>query len=92
LIGGIIARLAEYAVSHFNQEEAYMREVGYPGLAGHHAIHEDLKKKVGEAIEAFEKGEIVPAAIMQFLSDWLINHIMKEDRKYGEHAKKSGKA
>jgi len=92
VIGGIIARLAEYAVSHFNQEEAYMREVGYPGLAGHHAIHEDLKKKVGEAIEAFEKGEIVPAAIMQFLSDWLINHIMKEDRKYGEHAKKSGKA
>ncbi|GAB4304504.1 MAG: methyl-accepting chemotaxis protein [Desulfuromonadia bacterium] len=91
VIGSIIGRLAEYAVNHFNQEEAFMRETGYPGLAAHHAIHEDLKKKVGEAIEAFEKGEIVPAAIMQFLSDWLINHIMKEDRKYGEHAKKSGK-
>jgi methyl-accepting chemotaxis protein len=88
VIGDILSGLAEYTVSHFAQEEKFMQQHNYPEYAEHKKIHDALLKQVGETIVAFENGRAVPAAIMAFLSDWLLNHIMKVDRKYGEFALK----
>jgi hemerythrin-like metal-binding protein len=90
VIGDILAGLAEYTVSHFAQEEKFMQQHNYPDYPAHKQIHEALLKQVGETIVAFENGRAVPAEIMAFLSDWLLNHIMKVDRKYGEFAQKKG--
>jgi hemerythrin len=38
----------------------------------------------------YEHGRAVPAAIMMFLSDWLMSHIMHVDRKYGDFAVSKG--
>jgi methyl-accepting chemotaxis protein len=90
VIGDILAGLAEYAVNHFAQEERFMQQHNYPDYPAHKQIHEELLKQVGATIVDFENGRAVPAAIMAFLSDWLLNHIMKVDKKYGEFALKKG--
>jgi hemerythrin-like metal-binding protein len=92
IIGEIILSLAQYADTHFKQEESLMQQHSYPDFTAHKKIHDDLRKQVGEVIEEFERGTVVPAAIMSFLSDWLINHIMKEDKKYGSFFNKKGVA
>jgi len=90
VISTILTGLVSYADSHFKQEEQFLQKHNYPDFAAHKKIHDDLRKTVGEVIVEFEQGKAVPAAIMAFLSDWLINHIMKEDRKYGEYCRKKG--
>lgn len=90
VIGDILMGLVGYADSHFKDEEAMMQKHNYPDYPAHKQIHDDLRKKVGEVIVAFEQGRAVPAEIMAFLSDWLINHIMKVDKKYGEYFSKKG--
>lgn len=90
VISDILMGLVTYADSHFKQEEALMQQHNYPDYAAHKQIHDDLRKKVGEVIVEFEQGRAVPAEIMAFLSDWLINHIMKVDKKYGEYFSKKG--
>jgi methyl-accepting chemotaxis protein len=90
VIRTILSGLVAYADSHFKQEEAMMQQHNYPDFQAHKQLHDDLRSKVGEVIIEFEQGRAVPAEIMTFLSDWLINHIMKVDKKYGEFFSKKG--
>jgi hemerythrin-like metal-binding protein len=90
VIGDILLGLVEYAESHFSQEERFMQQHKYPDYISHKKIHDDLRNKVSEVIVEYEQGRIVPAAIMMFLSDWLIGHIMNMDRKYGDFVVKKG--
>jgi methyl-accepting chemotaxis protein len=90
VIGEILMGLVTYADSHFTQEERLMQQHAYPNYAAHKQIHDDLRKQVSEVIVEFEAGRAVPAAIMSFLSDWLINHIMKVDKEYGGYFNKKG--
>ncbi len=90
VISDTLMGLVTYADTHFKQEEALMQEHSYPDYHPHKQLHDDLRKKVGDVITEFEQGRAVPAEIMAFLSDWLINHIMKQDKKYGEFFSKKG--
>jgi methyl-accepting chemotaxis protein len=92
VIGEILLGLVQYAESHFSQEERFMQQHNYPDYTSHKKIHDDLRGKVSEVIVEYEQGRIVPAAIMMFLSDWLIGHIMNMDRKYGDFAVNKGVA
>jgi hemerythrin-like metal-binding protein len=42
----ILHELREYTVFHFNNEEEYMRSIGYPDLNKHIEEHNTLKKRV----------------------------------------------
>jgi len=90
VIGEILSGLVKYADSHFTQEERFMQQQNYPEYAAHKDVHDALRKKVAEVMGEYEQGRAVPAAIMTFLSDWLISHIMNVDRKYGDYMVKKG--
>jgi len=90
VISDILNGLVAYAESHLTQEERFLQQQNYPEYAAHKQIHDDLRKKLGELIHEYEQGRAVPAAIMSFLSDWLVTHIMKVDKKYGEFCQKKG--
>jgi hemerythrin-like metal-binding protein len=56
----------------------------YPRLIEHQSKHRDLIKQVGEFVARFERGEAtVNLDLMNFLRNWLVNHIQKVDREYG---------
>ncbi len=83
-------RLVEYTRFHFSSEEAAMEEANYPGLDEHKKIHLDLEEQaVGFFWRIKTEGEVVRAEFYHFLREWLLNHIMAEDKKYSEYLKPS---
>jgi len=83
-MAGILARLKEYTVKHFGQEEEYFDRHGYPETAQHKEIHAKLVRQVLDFEAALKSGKAkVTMDIMRFLKDWLVGHIMGTDKKYG---------
>jgi hemerythrin len=80
--------LAGYTIKHFNEEEAFMAKINFPGLESHKLIHQDLLKQFVKHKEKFEstKGKI-PDDFFAFLKVWLKSHICGIDKKYGEFSK-----
>ncbi|HUX27408.1 MAG TPA: bacteriohemerythrin [Terracidiphilus sp.] len=84
LTGPLLRNLVAYTRDHFAAEEAMMAAAKYPGLTEHHLRHRDLSQQVEGYIARFEQGEITLSLhLLNFLRDWLTNHILKEDRAYG---------
>ena len=83
IISDVLSGMIGYAGSHFNAEEAYMEQIGYPELEMHKEEHKKFKLKASYFCFSTMKNEtLVPEEILQFLSKWLINHILHTDMKY----------
>ncbi len=82
-VGGILNDLAQYTVNHFNYEEELFDKYNYPETAQHKKIHAKLVNQVIDFKKEFESGKAtVTMDLMDFLKDWLRNHIMKTDMAY----------
>jgi hemerythrin len=83
LTGPLLRKLLDYTNTHFKAEEAMMADAKYPGLADHKIKHRELIKQVEDYVARFEKGEItLNLHLLNFLRDWLTNHIQKVDMAY----------
>ena len=82
--GKILSNLIEYTREHFAAEEAMMQETKYPAFPAHCIKHRELTKQVEDYVARLEKGDItLNVHLLNFLSDWLTEHIQGEDQKYG---------
>jgi len=91
VMGKIIDGLAGYAATHFRTEETYFDRFGYPDSDSHKKVHNDFTKKVIEFKEEFDAGEIgLSILVMDFLSNWLQDHIKGADMKYGPFFNQNG--
>jgi len=91
LTGPLLHRLADYTNTHFTSEEGKMSAAKYPGLAEHKVKHRNLVKQVEEFVLRYDKGEIaLNLQLLNFLRDWLTNHIQKEDLAYSPSMVKLG--
>lgn len=76
--------LVRYAESHFADEERAMETHRYPERLRHAREHAQLVREVFELNERLQGGsEEAPEEIMEFLRDWLLQHVLQSDRKYG---------
>lgn len=76
----ILHELREYTVFHFNNEEEYMRSIGYPDLNKHIDEHNILKKRVKDFQHSVFIGDKVQFdALREMLKDWLVGHILSCD-------------
>ena len=83
VMGGILDRLVSYTVYHFGHEEKLFATHKYPENEGHIKIHQSLIAKVKEFKTKLERGDsTISMELMDFLKDWLVNHIKVIDRKY----------
>jgi len=83
LTGPLLRKLLDYTNTHFSTEEKMLADAGYPGLADHKVKHRALIQKVEGYSVRFEKGEItLNLHLMNFLRDWLTEHIQRTDREY----------
>ena len=80
--GKILRGLAEYAKTHFAQEEQLMRQYAYPGYDGHKKLHQEFINQVESFQKEFDSGMALPIKASVFLRDWLANHILKADQQY----------
>lgn len=80
LLNTSLMAMVDYAAQHFSDEEALMKEVGYPDLTLHKVQHDKLTNQVEDMVDNLKGGEIVMIEhLLLFLTDWLVEHILVED-------------
>lgn len=79
-----IKYLEAYTMTHFSEEEAYMRSIRYNGYAEHKRIHDNFRNKTLISLKRdLELFSFSGAAVERFvgtLNRWLSEHIMLEDQ------------
>lgn len=90
----VIDGMITYIVSHFGHEEAFMRATDYPGFKQHKEEHLRIWRHVMTIDEKAKGGVTDDLAneVLAFLKDWIMGHVLYDDRAMGEHLKASGLA
>ena len=78
----ILEKLVEYTKVHFADEEAYMESINYDGLEAQKKAHAMFIEKVENINleEVDENQDEYLGGLLNFLLDWLVNHILKMDK------------
>ncbi len=91
VLGEIIDGLIAYTKSHFATEEKYFADFGYEKTDEHTQAHRKFVAKVGDFKDQFDQGQLMLSIdIINFLKDWLINHINGSDQQYAELFREKG--
>ena len=78
---GVFRRLCDYAENHFQLEEEYMRELGYPKTEEHIDAHNRFRDELTSMMNNFyDFDEGFREALSVFLSEWLKKHIYGIDK------------
>lgn len=83
----ILDDLVSYARIHFTTEEAYFERWNYPFKEEHIREHEKILLKVMKYYDYFSKGKGDCRDFLNFLRDWLENHLKVYDMKYAKYFK-----
>lgn len=86
----VIDKLLEYTEYHFGYEEKMLKELNYKGLHDQEEEHYYYIYKIKsiasrEDIDDNQRKTILE--LLEFLSQWITNHIMVSDRKYADYLK-----
>ena len=85
-IVNLLQRLKEYAIMHFDHEEAYMESIQYKKMFTQKIQHDNFKRKLEtmdlEIID--DNQDRAVEELLEFVTDWLANHIMVTDKQIAE--------
>ena len=80
-----------YAISHFKTEEDYMTRFGYPEYELHREEHREFTRTtVGFCKSVMNGNYNIVYDLLEYLNQWLANHIQGTDKKYTECFNKNG--
>lgn len=79
-----INELTQFARTHFVVEEALMRLHNYPDIEKHIAEHRMFTAHLGQLEQQAVRRD-VSSQIIEFVRQWLINHIGQSDQAYVSH-------
>ena len=83
ILAEILEELVDYTKTHFSYEEQIMLKCQYPDFNAHKDAHEALTKKVMDFQKRYQAGQVaLSVEMMNFLKDWLTNHIVETDKRY----------
>jgi hemerythrin-like metal-binding protein len=83
ILGKVLAELIDYTGYHFKTEEEAFARFGYPQADEHKKQHDALVKTALDLKGKMDSGEMmVTVETLNYLSGWVTNHIMKEDKLY----------
>jgi len=75
--------LVNYTKTHFTYEEGLLEQNNYPDFEPHKEQHKKMIEHVVEVLSEYEKDhETAMSNAVEYLKDWLINHINGTDKKY----------
>jgi hemerythrin len=80
----VLGDLLDYTRYHFAEEEKLLAASNYPDLEEHQGIHRAMVKEVLEMRQRYlDAPASVPASeALDFLSKWLMRHIIGKDLRY----------
>ena len=81
----ILKELKEYATMHFEHEEAYMESIGYKKMFTQKVQHNAFREKLNSwnLYDIDESSEEIVDEILNFLTNWLVSHILEHDKQIG---------
>lgn len=80
----ILTEMVAYTRTHFLQEELMLKAKGYPELAAHREKHVAFTQKVQDLeAKVLAGSSVLTVEVMDFLRDWLNQHILSVDTRYG---------
>ncbi len=90
-VGSVLGKLIDYTATHFKTEEEFFAQHRYEETDKHKEIHAKLVDQLLKFQKDYKAGEAdISLELMEFLKDWLINHIKKTDAKYAPFLKSKG--
>jgi hemerythrin-like metal-binding protein len=89
ILDGILAQMEHYTEYHFRHEEELFDQTDYPDAEIHKREHNELNVWSRKTEEAFRNGTLKAPSleIMNYLKDWLFDHILKSDMNYAPYMK-----
>ena len=82
----IFEHLTEYTKKHFSTEEIMMVKYAYPERDNHKNEHQKFIQKLTDLRKDFTNNKItISIEVLNFLKEWLLNHILISDKKYVGH-------
>ncbi|MDE5717285.1 MAG: hemerythrin family protein, partial [Lachnospiraceae bacterium] len=84
----LLEELRDYTKFHFADEEKYMQSIQYEGLDAQKRAHEAFVSRLEEMDldHIDENQQETLEDLMEFLTEWLVNHILHSDKKIGAGA------
>jgi len=91
VIGNLLGELVDYTYYHFAAEEKYFRLCNYPHFDVHKSEHDLMRNLVADLKVRFDaNAQAIIIEVMELLRDWLSDHVLGSDQKYGSFLKKQG--
>ncbi|NMB48443.1 hemerythrin family protein [Candidatus Kuenenbacteria bacterium] len=79
----LMRQLESYMLYHFATEERYFDEFDYELAEEHKAEHRDLAAQVLKYKTRYKsEGDSILPEVIDFLEDWLVDHLATQDKKY----------
>jgi hemerythrin len=91
ILGQLLDELVDYACYHFEREEGMFR-ADYGEALDHKAEHENFVAWITETQSRFMEGSAAAPSleVVNYLKDWLFDHILGRDRRLGAHLNELG--
>jgi len=85
VVKSTLKELIDYTNFHFATEESNFKKYDYPLTDEHVEQHQVLLRKAGQLYDELEQGaSVLSNEVLDFLQDWVMNHILKTDAMYSE--------
>lgn len=84
--------MKNYTVTHFGDEEKLQQKYNYPDYPNHKKLHAEFVSKINEYSKKLDSEGASIALVAEFntfVTNWLIYHISREDKKIGWHIAKT---
>ena len=97
-----VRQLVQYTHFHFEREEGIQKRALYPQAASHHVTHQEIlghlrqieqnvadlhQHATGNSLVDGEH-EIVTGEVMQLLREWILDHVLKDDKRMEPYLRK----
>ena len=88
----VLDGLVEYVGNHFAHEEEFFAQSEYPDASEHIQEHRALTRLIQDVKARYNKGmfDALSLNTLEFLKQWLHEHVQVCDKKYTEHLNARG--
>ncbi len=79
----LLSELRDYAIFHFQTEEAYQQQIGYRKFLSHKVEHDDFVKKINniDLNSIDENQDLYILELLEFVVKWIGEHILEKDKQ-----------
>lgn len=75
----ILLEFFDYMKTHFDDEEHYMKEIGYPEIQKHKRLHRRIIDELSKTIKQIHNVHDMRVKLKIVAQEWLLNHILHDD-------------